>query len=62
MRILLTGASGLVGGTFAARASGHEITGITGRFAGTLPGLAVQRAAALEAPAVAPALLREPRP
>lgn len=62
MRILLTGASGLVGGTFAARAAGHEITGITGRFTGAIPGLFAQRAVNLEEPAAVAALVRELRP
>src|SRR5690606_7702236 len=44
MRIVLTGASGLVGSAFArtAAAAGHEVFGIVGRFGGTLPGLTEQ--------------------
>jgi dTDP-4-dehydrorhamnose reductase len=42
MKLFLTGASGLVGGTFAqlAAAHGHQVIGIVGRFTGELPGLA----------------------
>ncbi len=45
MRILLTGASGLVGAAFAGAAArrGHAVTGIVGAFAGELPGLAARR-------------------
>lgn len=44
MKILLTGASGLVGGAFArtAAAAGHEVVGVVGRFPHPLPGLARQ--------------------
>lgn len=42
MKILLTGASGLVGAAFAAAAArrGHAVVGIVGRFVGELPGVA----------------------
>ncbi len=41
MKILLTGASGLVGGNVAqiAAAHGHQVIGIVGRFTGELPGV-----------------------
>jgi len=46
MRILLTGASGLVGAAFARAAArrGHAVTGIVGGFTGELPGVATRRA------------------
>lgn len=46
MRILLTGASGLVGAAFArlAAASGHEVAGIVGRWTEPVPGTASLRA------------------
>jgi dTDP-4-dehydrorhamnose reductase len=46
MRIFLTGASGLVGSAFAQAAArrGHQVEGIVGRFAGSLVGVARQRA------------------
>ncbi len=49
MKILLTGASGLVGSTFAQAATrrGHHVIGITGTFTGEVPGLAVKRTADL---------------
>jgi len=45
MRILLTGASGLVGAAFARAAArrGHAVTGIVGGFTGELPGVATHR-------------------
>lgn len=45
MRILLTGASGLVGAAFtqAAARRGHQVTGLVGGFTGELPGLAARR-------------------
>jgi dTDP-4-dehydrorhamnose reductase len=49
MKILLTGASGLVGSAFAQAATrrGHHVTGLVGTFAGEVPGLAVKRSADL---------------
>jgi dTDP-4-dehydrorhamnose reductase len=46
MKILLTGASGLVGAAFARAATrrGHHVVGVVGRFTGELPGLAERRA------------------
>jgi dTDP-4-dehydrorhamnose reductase len=45
MKILLTGASGLVGSAFAQSATrrGHHVTGLVGTFTGVVPGLAVKR-------------------
>jgi len=45
MRILLTGASGLVGAAFtqAAARRGHHVTGLVGGFTGELPGLTRRR-------------------
>ncbi|MBS0632061.1 MAG: SDR family oxidoreductase [Verrucomicrobia bacterium] len=45
MKIFLTGASGLVGAAFAKTAAqhGHEVTGIVGRHAGAIAGVAHQR-------------------
>jgi dTDP-4-dehydrorhamnose reductase len=45
MKILLTGASGLVGAAFARAAArrGHHVVGVVGRFTGELPGLAERR-------------------
>ena len=49
MKILLTGASGLVGSAFAQSASrrGHHVTGLVGSYAAQVPGLAAQRTADL---------------
>ncbi len=49
MKILLTGASGLVGSAFAqaAHRRGHHVTGLVGTFAGEVPGLAAKRSADL---------------
>lgn len=46
MKILLTGASGLVGSAFAQSATrrGHHVTGLVGTFSGEIPGLAAKRA------------------
>lgn len=45
MKILLTGASGLVGSAFAQSATrrGHHVTGLVGTFTGEIPGLAAKR-------------------
>lgn len=45
MKLLLTGASGLVGSAFVrvAAQAGHELVGIVGRYAGRIEGLAAQR-------------------
>jgi dTDP-4-dehydrorhamnose reductase len=63
-KILLTGASGLVGGAFAPRAAaaGYEITGIVGRWPDPLPGLARQVALDLEREAALTGLVREACP
>ncbi len=49
MKILLTGASGLVGSAFAQSATrrGHHVIGLVGTFTGDIPGLAVKRVADL---------------
>lgn len=64
MRILLTGASGLVGGTLAraAAAAGHEVTGIVGRWTGVLPGVARPHALDLQDGAALRALVRATQP
>lgn len=64
MKILLTGASGLVGAAFAraAGAAGHELTGIVHRFAGPIPGLAHQLAVDLTDPAAVRAALAAAQP
>lgn len=64
MKILLTGASGLVGGTFApvASSAGHVVTGIVGRWTESLPGLARQVAGNLRDEAAVRALVEEVRP
>ncbi len=59
MKLLLTGASGLVGGNFArlAAAQGHEVIGTVGRFEGTIAGLSKQlRLDLTDEPAVIAAL------
>lgn len=50
MKILLTGASGLVGSAFAeaAKRRGHHVVGIVGRAAFSIPGLAEKRSLDLE--------------
>lgn len=64
MKILLTGASGLVGGAFArqAAAAGHSITGVVGRWPTPLPGLARQIALDLQDEAAVDALVRREGP
>lgn len=64
MKILLTGASGLVGGAFArlAAAAGHTITGVVGRWPTPLPGLAWQVALDLQDGPAVDALVRAERP
>lgn len=64
MNILLTGASGLVGGAFArtAAAAGHAVTGVVGRWPDPLPGLARQVALDLQDGTALAALVREVRP
>jgi dTDP-4-dehydrorhamnose reductase len=49
MKILLTGASGLVGSAFAQSAArrGHHVIGLTGTYTGDIPGLAQKRTADL---------------
>lgn len=49
MKILLTGASGLVGSAFAQSATrrGHQVTGLVGTYVGDIPGLASKRSADL---------------
>ncbi|MFA6962797.1 MAG: SDR family oxidoreductase [Opitutaceae bacterium] len=44
MKILLTGASGLVGSAFAQSATrrGHHVTGLVGTYASNVPGVAIQ--------------------
>ncbi|MDQ5977576.1 MAG: dTDP-4-dehydrorhamnose reductase [Verrucomicrobiota bacterium] len=63
-KMLLTGASGLVGGSFAAQAAaaGHEVVGTVGRWTQPLPGLARQVALDLQDEAAVRALVREARP
>jgi dTDP-4-dehydrorhamnose reductase len=64
LKILLTGASGLVGGSFAplANAAGHQVTGIVGRWPQPLPGLTRQVSLDLQDEAGVRALVREARP
>jgi len=64
MKILLTGASGLVGGAFArqAAAAGHAVTGVVGRWPTPLPGLARQVALELQDGAAIDALVRQENP
>lgn len=63
-KILLTGASGLVGAAFAAAAAarGHQVVGVVGRFAGELPGLVQRLTADLTDPAAVTALVRTHAP
>lgn len=62
--ILLTGASGLVGGSFApqAAAAGHRVIGTVGRWSHPLPGLARQLTLDLQDEAAVRALVRDTRP
>lgn len=64
MNILLAGASGLVGGNFAAiaAAAGHRVTGLVGRWPQALPGLDRQVALDLRDSAAVDALARDVRP
>lgn len=64
MRIFLTGASGLVGGTLAKLASdaGHRVTGTVGRWPDPLPGLARQVTLDLQDTAAVAALVRQEQP
>jgi dTDP-4-dehydrorhamnose reductase len=64
MKVLLTGASGLVGGAFAqaAAAVGHAVTGIVGRWTGGLPRLARIQPLDLQDEAGVRALVRAARP
>lgn len=61
MKILLTGASGLVGAAFAEAASrrGHHVVGVVGRSEAFLPGLAEKRRLDLADPAAITALALE---
>jgi dTDP-4-dehydrorhamnose reductase len=63
-KILLTGASGLVGGTLAevAARAGHVVTGVVGRWTGVLAGLAKQVALDLRDEAGLRALVETTRP
>lgn len=64
MNLLLTGASGLVGGAVAraAGAAGHAVTGVVGRWTGPLPGLARRHAADLQDEAAVRELVRAVQP
>jgi len=64
MRILLTGASGLLGSAVAWHAAqhGHKVVGVVGRWSGAVPGVNSQLALDLAQPAAVVALLRETRP
>lgn len=64
MNILLTGASGLVGGNFAriAAAAGHQVTGLVGRWSQALPGLGRQMTLDLRDTAAVSAFVREAKP
>lgn len=64
MNLLLTGASGLVGGTFAqvAAVAGHSVTGVVGRWPGNLSGLTRQMTLDLQDEAAVRALVRATRP
>jgi dTDP-4-dehydrorhamnose reductase len=64
MKILLTGASGLVGGAVArlAGAEGHEVIGVVGRWNAPVPGVARQVSLDLQDGAAVAGLVREVRP
>jgi dTDP-4-dehydrorhamnose reductase len=64
MKILLTGASGLVGGAFArvAAGGGQQVTGVVGRWPAPLPGLARQVALELRDEGAVRALVHAERP
>lgn len=64
MRLLLTGASGLLGAAVAWRAarSRHKVVGVVGRWPGDVPGVNCQLALDLAQPAAVVALIRETRP
>lgn len=64
MRILLTGASGLVGAAFArgAGAAGHDVTGAVHLFAGEIAGVTRRVAVDLTEPAAVRAMLAAARP
>lgn len=64
MKLLLTGASGLLGAAVArgAAAAGHEIVGIVGRWPSAVPGVTRQVSLDLADPAAAVSLAREVRP
>lgn len=64
MKILLTGASGLVGSAFAQAATrrGHHVIGLVGAYSGNVPGLAEKRACDLTDEAALTALSLETFP
>lgn len=61
MKILLTGASGLVGAAFAeaAHRRGHQVVGVVGRATFTVPGLAEKRVLDLSSPETVTSLALE---
>lgn len=64
MRLLVAGASGLVGSAFtrAAAGAGHEVVAVVGSWAAAVPGAATVRACDLAEPTAAAALLTATRP
>jgi dTDP-4-dehydrorhamnose reductase len=64
VRLLVTGASGLVGSALsrAAADAGHTVAGVVGRWSGSVPGAAELRSCDLADPAAASRLLAEFRP